>query len=258
MADNADGQILEFASKIDNARNFDECFDLLTETAKSMGFDGVLYTYTPLLFTDKNVDFQPIMRVSDNYGLDYLEHYQKNNYAQYDHMIEAAINGEDRIVDWFYEAYNLPLEGKSLEVLETAQRFGIRNGLSFPTLLSKEAFAGASFICRRDDDYFKTICVPKAQLLRVLTQLFHHKVIAEQHYQEVFIVPFLRKLSKTKLRVLQALANGENVKKIAANLSNDAKYTQNLIGEIRKDFGNVPRDRLLYLAGTINIDSIDT
>lgn len=258
MLSNLDSEILRFVSSIDNASNFDECFEILTQKAEELGFDGVLYTYTPTFFTDEAVDFQPIMRVSENYGLDYLQYYQQNNFVEYDHMVLAARNGEDRIVDWFHEAVTIPLTGKSLEVLETARKFGIRNGLTFPTLLSDQAFAGASFICRKDDEFFQKVCLPKAQLIRVLGEIFHYKVIAEKHYQEVFIVPFLKKLSSTKLQVLKYLAKGENIKSIACRLNNTEKYTQNLVGEIRKDFGNVPRDRLFYLAGVLDIESFAT
>ena len=254
MESKTDNTILNFVSRIDNCKDFDECFHELTVEAKRLGFDGVLYTYMPRLFTDKNVDFQPIMRVSENYGMDYLQHYQEHNFVAYDHMVAAAQRGEDRIADWFYEAETIPLTGKSLEVLETARKYGIRNGLSFPTFLSEQVFAGASFICRKDDEFFKSVCRPNAQLIRVLAEIFHYKVIAEQHYQEVFIVPFLQKLSPTKRQVLKLLAAGKAPKQIADKLNKTIKYTQNLIGEIRKDFGNVPRDRLMYLAGVLDIE----
>jgi len=252
----ADSTILDFVSRIDRAKDFNECFHELTLEAEKLGFDGVLYTYTPFFFTDDNVDFQPIMRVSENYGTDYLQYYQEHNYVAYDHMVAAAQNGEDRIVDWFFEAETIPLIGKPLEVLETARKFGIRNGLSFPTHLSKQAFAGASFISRKDDEFFKSECLPNAQLIRVLAEIFHYKVITEQHYQEVFIVPFLQQLSSTKLKVLKLLALGRMPKQIASDLGKTTKYIQNLIGEIRKDFGNVPRDRLLYLAGVLDIETL--
>jgi len=256
MESKIDSVILDFVSRIDHCKDFDQCFHELTFAAEKLGFDGVLYTYLPRLFTDENVDFQPIMRVSENYGADYLQHYQEHNYIAYDHMVAAAQGGENRIADWFYDAEQIPLTGKPLEVLETARKFGIRNGLSFPTFLSDQVFAGASFICRKDDAFFKSVCRPNAQLIRVLAEIFHYKVIAEQHYQEVFIGPFLAQLSATKLKILKLLATGQRPKQIASELGNTIKYTQNLIGEIRKDFGNVPRDRLMYLVGVLNIERL--
>lgn len=253
----SDSIILNFSSQLDHAQNFEACFDILTKAAKFLGFDGALYMYTPIFFTRETVQFTPIMKISDDYGSDYLAHYQQHQYIKHDHMIQVAVNGENRLIDWFEDVENLLLPSRSVEVLEVARDYGIQNGYSFPTLLSEHAFAAASFVCRQDDTFFSDVCQSNIHLMKVLTNLFHAKVISEKHYQHIFITPFLDQLSPTKIAVLTGLASGQHIKTISTDLGVSNKYIQNLMADIRKDFGNVSRDRLMYLLGALTLDTAD-
>lgn len=245
--------IIDFSTKLDHAQNFYECFDILTQAAESLGFDGALYMYMPIFFADPKVNFSPIMQISSRYGTNYVKHYHEHQFIEHDHMIQVAVNGENRLINWFEDVEILPLSNRSIEVLETARYFGIRNGFSFPTFLSEQIFAAASFICRKNDAFFMEICQPNIQLMRALTNIFHAKVILEKHYQKIFITPFVNQLTPTKISILEGLRTGKNIKTIAHELDVSNKYIQNLMSDIRHDFGDVSRDRLMYLLGAIDL-----
>ncbi len=241
--------VADFVCKIGSAKNFHECFKVLTKKLEELGFDGVLYTFIPL--TIKNQ--KPIMLVSENYGNNYLQYYLDNDFSKYDMVINHSIERRITYFNWFDYINNNDVCNENIRVLEEAKKFGLQNGISFILFSSPHVLAGASLVCKKSDDYFKEVCEVNKETAQILCEFFHNSITAKRYHTEVFIEPIISNLNYTKLSLLQGLSQGNNIKTISSQLNISEKYAQNLLGKIRVDLGCSSRDELMFLVGSLPI-----
>lgn len=244
------GKLYDFIIELDNAKNFQHSFDILTKVIKNFGFDGLLYTFLPAFSQN------PIMKICDNYGDSYMQHYTEHNLAQFDHVIEQALLGKKDIISW-YDTLNI-LSDDALSVVEITRKFGIHNGVSIRTFVLDGglAMAGVSLICKKDDDYFNEVCIANIDAVKVFVDLFHHKITSKHYHQTVFLRPSLASLTDSKLAILQGLAKGKNLKSIAYQLKLNEKYVSNIASNLPKEFGCKNRDQLMYVAGMLELGEV--
>lgn len=247
-----DSILYDYIVKLDTAKNFEHCFSILTDITKQFGFDGLLYTFLPA-FSQK-----PVMKVCGDYGNNYMQHYIDNNLAHFDHVITQALLGKSDIIHWYDQLDTL--SDDALSVVDTTKKFGIYNGISIRTFVLKDglAMAGVSLVCKKDDDYYKNVCLANIDTIKIFVDLFHQKITSKHFHQSVFLQPALSYLSSSKLAILQGLVAGKNLKTIAYNIERNEKYVRNVASNLPKEFGCKNRDQLMYVAGMLNVGKVTT
>jgi FixJ family two-component response regulator len=68
-----------------------------------------------------------------------------------------------------------------------------------------------------------------------------------------FILPILESLTPKKKMVLKYLISGKPMKNIAEEADITTRYAEKLLVELRKDFGNISINELIYFLGLLNI-----
>jgi DNA-binding CsgD family transcriptional regulator len=156
---------------------------------------------------------------------------------------------------WWREAEDKRLTPSELEVITVArQEYGIHQGISVPTFTDGYNIAGVSVTREEMDGGFDQLCAERGDYLRKMSLMFSDRVLCLSEARTVFMAPLLQSLSTTEKRVLCALAKGCNLKAVCQEMKLDYKYVANsVIKNLRKKFGNVSRDTLMYEAGILNI-----
>jgi DNA-binding CsgD family transcriptional regulator len=134
------------------------------------------------------------------------------------------------------------------------QEYGIHQGISVPTFTDGYNIAGISVTREEADRGFDRLCDERGDYLRRMSLMFSDRVLCMSKARTVFMTPILQTLSTTEKQVLRELAQGRNLKAVCLELKLDYKYVANsVLKNLRKKFGNVTRDTLMYEAGLLNI-----
>ncbi len=68
-----------------------------------------------------------------------------------------------------------------------------------------------------------------------------------------FILPILKTLTPKKIILIKYLISGKPMKYISDNEDITTRYAEKLLIELRKQFGNITTNELIYLLGLLNI-----
>jgi FixJ family two-component response regulator len=68
-----------------------------------------------------------------------------------------------------------------------------------------------------------------------------------------FILPILESLTPKKKIVLKYLISGQPMKNITDDSDITTRYAEKLLVELRKDFGDISKNELIYFLGLLNI-----
>lgn len=212
----------------------------------------MLYTFIPKL-TRLSVSLQPVFQHTDSY-LPFLKNYQKNNFSRYDFVIRLVEEGKLDTIDWWEEAAKIELSKKEKYVNHIAKEtYGITKGISFPTLSNDMGFAGVSIISFKDSYANKIINADAIRHLKKCSRQYHDHAMIHQDARHKFILPILQTLTPKKVLLIKYLISGKPMKYISDEVDISTRYAEKLLIKLRKQFGNITTNELIYLLGLLNI-----
>ena len=232
---------------------FGETFDGLVSEIKQIGFDGVLYSFFPRPMY-LNSKIQPVLHFSENFT-PFVTHYLENDYGNSDFILRLALEGRSEPIDWWEEinAGNVS-ETEASVTLDAKQNFGIHHGLSLPVLSGSFAVSGISVVSMSNDiEKFEKIKSQSMAQLQEVSSNYHTKIIMSREDMRFFIEPLLGRLNDTKKKVLKHLLSNQPMKTIPETAGISQKYAEKVILKMRKEFGNISTNELLYILGMVHI-----
>ena len=232
---------------------FGESFDQLISEIEKLGYDGVLYSFFPRPMY-LNSKIQPVLQYSESYA-PFVSHYLENNYGNRDFILRLALEGRNTPINWWEEIDSGDVSPEEAEVtLDSRQNFGIQQGISIPVLSGSFAIAGISAIRKTGSDAdFKKLNDRSLPELKQLASNYHTKIIMSQEDMRFFIEPLLERLNETKKKVLKHLLSNQPMKTIPETEGISQKYAEKVILIMRKEFGDISTNELLYILGMVHI-----
>ncbi len=237
------------AEKLYKKKHIDQKFQVLEEAVLNTGFDALLYTFIPKLAL-KSESIKPVFQYSKRYK-SFVEHYIEHGYDKHDFLIRLVESGQMGIIDWWEVAETIELSSEEKHINAVARNdFGITRGISFPTLSNDAGIAGVCVIQlnRKVEPINKEIL----HYLKACSKVYHDHMIVNQDDRYSFILPILESLTPRKKAVLKHLISGQPMKKIVEQDISE-RYAEKLLLELRKSFGNISKNELIYLLGLLNI-----
>ena len=127
--------------------------------------------------------------------------------------------------------------------------------LFIPTASNNKVKAGA-IVCLADADMnSKELPNDTIQLLGYYTKLFHDISFSNISINNLLADLLFRQLSDKEKGVIRHLASGKRFKNITYSIDVASyRVASNMLDKLRKKFGNISRDRLMYLAGLMNFE----
>ena len=236
-----------------NHSQFGENFDQLVLAIKQLGYDGVLYSFFPRPMY-LNSKIQPVLQFSESYG-PFVSHYLENNFGNRDFILRLALEGRNTPIDWWQEIASGDVLPEEAEVTRDArQKFGIQQGISIPVLSGSFAVAGISVFSKSGTDLdFTELNDKSLEALTKLASNYHTRIIMSQEDMRFFIEPLLKRLNDTKKKVLKHLLSNQPMKTIPETEGISQKYAEKVILIMRKEFGDISTNELLYILGMVHI-----
>ena len=201
-----------------------------------------------------NSNVQPVLHYSDSFA-PYIAHYLKNDYGNRDFVLRLALQGHREPIDWWeeIEAGNVTKEEEEV-TQDSKQNFNIQQGLSIPVLYGTFAIAGISVISMdKDINAFKELKRQSLNDLQILANEYHSHILKSKDDLLFFILPLLENLTETKKRVLKHLMSGQPMKTIPQTYDISQRFAEKTLVNIRKDFGNISTNELMYILGMVNM-----
>lgn len=238
---------------IENTALFGAAFDTLTKQIEQLGFDGVLYSFHPKPVY-MNTKIQPVLQYSDSLA-SFVAHYLKNNYGNKSFITRLAMAGRRDPIDWWEEENAGNLSQSEGDVIRDAKHnFGIHNALAIPVLVSSFAIAGVSVMSMSEDrGHFEKLKSQSLEPLKDYASNYHTQIIMSREEMRFFIEPLLARLSDTKKKVLLHLVSGQPMKTISETHDISHRYAEKVILNMRKEFGDISTNELLYILGMVHI-----
>ncbi len=249
--------LLDFVEAMDKAKSLDALFLALATASNQLGFDGILYTYIPNVISNSLDQQGPVFLKTDSYDDGYIQHYTEASFAESDFTIKRIAAGCMAPINWWQEAENKTLSRNEQNIIEVARHdYHLRYGATIPIMIKPDGISGISVICYDHSAAFAQLFQENLDALRLIGKLFNDRALMSEKFQGCFYLPFLNRLSATQRLVLAGLANGKHLKKIASDTNISYKYASNVVDQLREKFGQVSRERLMYMAGLMHFDSL--
>ena len=236
-----------------NTTLFGPAFDTLTKQIEQLGFDGVLYSFLPMPVY-MNTKIQPVLQYSDSLA-PFVANYLKNNYGNNSFITRLAIAGRRDPIDWWEEENAGNISQSEGDVIRDAKlNFGIHNALAIPIMVSSFAIAGVSVMSMSEDQgHFEKLKSQSLEQLKECASNHHTKIIMSREDMRFFIEPLLARLNDTKKKVLLHLVSGQPMKTISETHGISHRYAEKVILNMRKEFGDISTNELLYILGMVHI-----
>jgi len=239
----------EILTSLYNANSCEEKFSILEEVILDAGFDAVLYSFYPKL-SQLAKSLRPVFQFSNGYA-SLVEHYQKHDFSRHDFLIRLLENGETNVMDWWPLAEKIELSDEEKHVNHIARhKFGITKGIVFPTLYNDMGVAAVSIISFKAEDEHRQIEAKVINELHSCVRIYHDHMMVNQDDQIQFILPILELLTPKKKLVIKHLISGQPMKNIEGVTE---RYAEKLLLELRKGFGGISKNEMIYYLGLINI-----
>lgn len=250
--------ILDFLDRIGPADSGDQMFSILESVILDLGFEHVSYTFVPELLIRSLTRVSPVFKLSKNYNTGFIDHYAEANFGEHDFTIRRIIEGEPNPIVWWNDARDKRLSPEEKQIIEVAREdYGLRHGVTLSAYCDGASMAGVSLTSGDKDHAFDLLLKEKINVVQQLSRLFNDHLFRKPEYQIIFLMPVLKKLSKTELAVLLGLSKGKNIQKIADELERSDKYINNVVvSKLKNKLNCLSRDQLMYQAGKIKIDQI--
>ncbi|WP_158278772.1 autoinducer binding domain-containing protein [Leucothrix arctica] len=231
-----------------------DAFSELTKDITSLGFDAVLYSFFPRPMYI-NAKIQPVLHFSEAFA-PFVSNYLTNDYGNRDFILRLALEGRQGTVDWWEEINSGNVTKEEQEVtIDAKQNFGIHHGLSIPILSGSFAISGISVISKNPDlSHFQEIKEQSLDALKELASDYHTKIIMSQNDVRFFVLPLIEQLNDTKKKVIKHLMSGKPMKNISDTYGGlTPRYAEKVVIEIRKEFGDISKNELIYILGMIHV-----
>lgn len=243
-----------FIDELYAASSFDECFKVYEKYIKLLGFDGGTYTYIPKLSLETQFSSTPIFVHTSDYPTDFLEDYSVSNFDKNDFTLRQAkslVTNQFVTMDWReYELNNQVNSAEKELIVLIREEYQIKNAITILTM-HPSGLSGTSLISSNKDDQFSLLKQDNLQTMIRCAQCFHSSIVSSLPQQ--LVLSTLENLTQTERDVLRHLASGAVLKTIPDKVDVTYKYAANLLGDLRKKFGHISRDRLMYLAGALHL-----
>ena len=152
------------------------------------------------------------------------------------------------------KAYGNVSEAEANVTQDAKQNFGIHHGLSLPVLSGSFAVSGISVVSMSNDiEKFEKLKSQSMAQLEEAASNYHTKIIMSREDMRFFIEPLLGRLNDTKKKVLKHLLSNQPMKTIPETSDISQKYAEKVILKMRKEFGNISTNELLYILGMVHI-----
>ncbi|MEE9310290.1 MAG: autoinducer binding domain-containing protein [Cocleimonas sp.] len=241
-----------FIQRLYDSTSMDDKFTSLEREVKLSGFDAVAYTFTPNL-SRLAKSLQPIFQFSPLFS-ELVEYYQENNIQQNDIVMRIIEEGEEDIVDWVKGSRAAMMNTKEEKIKDVIKKnFKVTKGFTFPTLSNDMGYAGVSIISF-EEGYTEQEADPAAlNHLKDCSKIYHDHIMMHQEARHEFVLPILESLTQKKKAVLRHLVSGKPMKNIAEDSDITPRYAEKLLVELRKEFGGISKNELIYSLGVLNI-----
>jgi hypothetical protein len=179
----------------------------------------------------------------------------KNDYGNQDFVLRLALSGREDPIDWWEEIKqgNIPPE-EQVVTQDARQLFGIQYGFSVPVLDGTFAIAGISVITQNaDHEHYQALKQANMKRLWNAARTYHTHIMGSIEALRFFIAPLLGNLTETKKKVLRHKLSGQPMKSIPHTMGVTQRYAENVLAELRREFGVRSTDELMYILGVINI-----
>lgn len=241
-----------FIQYLYDSETLEEKFSALEDEVALFGFDAVLYTFIPKL-SRLTTSLQPVFQFSKSYA-DLIKNYQKQNFDRNDFTIRLLEEGKLSIIDWWIEAKKVSLNKEEKHVIKTTkEKFGVSKGITFPTLSNDMGIAGVSIISFKPEYANKEINSEDLGHLKACCRMYHDHTMIHQDARYKFVLPILKTLTTKKKLVLKHLISGQPMKNINETADITTRYAEKLLIKLRKDFGDISKNELIYFLGLLNI-----
>lgn len=249
---------LDFTEALYQATTIDDMFSALETAVTSMGFDNLSYTYVPRVIAAKHLPVSPVFKISQEYNQQFIDHYAEAGFAKDDFAIKRILAGDLSPINWWEYRKSNVLTHEEITVIQVArEEYKINNGITLPTYTDGESLAGVSVVSSESDQIFSLLYQEKFDYLHRMSFMFSDRVLSRSDFYQMFYHPFINLLSDTEKHVLIGLAKGEHLKVIADQVGRDYKYISNyVVSSLKKKFGAVTRDQLLFEIGANSLDRI--
>lgn len=239
-----------FSCEMLSHESLEERFSLFEAQVLRLGFEGATYTYIPNLGKDAALKLAPIFAYTRDYPLVFLEEYQAERFDQNDFTIQKIRAGCKDVLDWSEYRRMRALTHRQVKIVMTAREHGIQQGLTIPTLSGQRGIAGASIISSEKDASFQLLKEERLGTLAAITRIFHIHTYADKQY----VQQLLRHFNDKEKAILKYLAQGGDFSRIeyAIDVASYKVATQ-MLKKIRGKFGDVSRDRLMFLVGLLSL-----
>lgn len=107
-----------------------------------------------------------------NYPTSWTSHYLRNQYEQFDPVIQWATNADDPFT-WGLEAGIVPLTEAQRKLFDEAAQFEIRYGLTVPVHYKDGPFAAVTFAAGERFPVFERRIRYQARMLKLMAYCFH-------------------------------------------------------------------------------------
>lgn len=239
----------EVLTRLYNADSNNDKFSILEEVMAKAGFDAVLYSFYPKL-SQLAKSLQPVFQFSRGYK-PLLENYQKENFSDNDFVIRLVTEGAVEPIDWWFHAKKVKISVQEKKVNHIARhQFGVTKGICLPTLTNDLGIAGVNLISFKAEDEHRELDAENLENLHNCARMYHNHIMISKNEQSQFILPILDILTPKKKLVIKHLISGKPMKSIEGVTE---RYAEKLLLELRKGFGNISKNELIYLLGLINI-----
>ena len=244
--------LLDFVEAMDKSESLDQLFGHLESAVNQLGFDGISYTYIPLILTTSLIRHAPLFMTSSSYDQQFIDRYAEENLSEDDFTIHRISDQQLAPMNWWQEVAEGKLTRREKRVLNIMRYdHGLNNGLSIPVMSTDSAMAGFSIMSADGSDRFNMLYQERLRVLQTICRLFHDRVHAEPDFKSHFYFPVFNHFSQTEKLVVKLLASGSQVKVIAQQLELSDRYVYNVRDKLRVKFGVTTSEKMFYLAGLL-------
>lgn len=244
-----------FAYEIRPMETLEDRFKCFQRYMFEQGFDGSTYTFMPK-FQEKTLsDLPPVFVNTDEYPIKFLSHYQDAGFVRHDFTVRKAYEGCKDVMVWPDYFHSGRLSSDESNVLTVArEEYGIKQGLTIPTMSNDQGVAGVSLISTENDSFFEKLRTERLGTMVELAHILHKFILADRQNIQELSDSIFEDLSEKELGLLCHIAKGKPFKNIEYSIDvASPKVAYNMLRAIRDKFGGVNSDRLMYLAGMYNL-----
>ncbi|WP_020560586.1 autoinducer binding domain-containing protein [Thiofilum flexile] len=244
-------------SDLMSVNSLQQRFDVYVNYVHELNFEGASYSLYSHLHRECFADIPLTFIHSSDFPESFIEHYTAERFDQQDFTIRYNVSGQRAPMDWHECIRAGRVTAEETHVLEVARYdYGMRNGITIPTLNLPIGIAGASIISSETDSRFQALKAENLETLTQLTRVFHDIAYANYQYRDIFVSPILTEFTPKELKVLRYMASGKPMKAIGSE-GISFSYAMNLLSDMRTRLGGINNDRLMYLFGLTQLLNSD-